>query len=54
MKQGIAIVATALLCTVSDGKGASDEATIYTSIHERAHRGVKEPLIAARGGFSSH
>lgn len=31
MKQGIAIIATALLCTVSDGKAASDETTIYTS-----------------------
>jgi hypothetical protein len=31
MKRGIAIVATALLCTVSDGNAASDEATIYTS-----------------------
>jgi hypothetical protein len=31
MKQAIVIVATALLCTVSDGKAASDGATIYTS-----------------------
>jgi hypothetical protein len=31
MKPAIAIIATALLCTMSDGKAASSEATIYTS-----------------------